>query len=380
LLWSLALFLFLGVWAFGVPAKRPAAKPPLKAAAKSKATVKAAAKAPVRRPLRRRSYDPWKEPSFGDPTLGDLPDGEDPVVRKAAVDALGWFNGSVVVVDPATGRILSIVNQRLAFKPGFTPCSTIKLMTSLAGLSEGLVADRTSVIPIGRYTRMDMTEALAHSNNPYFARIGEKLGLDRIVYHARLLGLGERATLDTQQEEPGTIYQDPARAGGLGMMTSFGHGFQVSPLELAAMMSVIANRGTLFYLQYPRTPEEAARFQPRVKRQLDIGRWVDELKPGMLGAVEYGTGRRAYTEGGEQIYGKTGTCTDESSPTHLGWFGAFNEFGGKRLAVAVLLTGGRAVNGPVASGVAGAFFRNLIRAGYLQPERSAPVVSAEQAQ
>ena len=48
------------------------------------------------------------------------------------------MNGSVVVVDPANGRVLSIVNQKLALKSGFIPCSTIKLVTALAALSEQL--------------------------------------------------------------------------------------------------------------------------------------------------------------------------------------------------------------------------------------------------
>jgi hypothetical protein len=48
-------------------------------------------------------------------------------IRHAAVEALGPYNGTVVVVDPADGRILSIVNQKLALSSGFQPCSTIKV-------------------------------------------------------------------------------------------------------------------------------------------------------------------------------------------------------------------------------------------------------------
>src|SRR6516162_3280681 len=52
-------------------------------------------------------------PTFIDPTLGDIATFDDPVVRQAAVAGLGHYNGSVVAVDPNTGRILSIVNQKL---------------------------------------------------------------------------------------------------------------------------------------------------------------------------------------------------------------------------------------------------------------------------
>jgi cell division protein FtsI/penicillin-binding protein 2 len=80
-----------------------------------------------------------------DPTVGDNIDGEDLIVRRAAVAALGTTRGSVVVADPNTGRVLSMVNQKLAFQAGFTPCSTIKLVTSLAALNEHVV-ERDTVI------------------------------------------------------------------------------------------------------------------------------------------------------------------------------------------------------------------------------------------
>src|SRR5271165_6205191 len=61
-----------------------------------------------------------------DPTLGDVSSNDDPIVRAAAVEALGRYNGSVVAVDPNTGRILTVVNQKLAYSDGAIPCSTIK--------------------------------------------------------------------------------------------------------------------------------------------------------------------------------------------------------------------------------------------------------------
>jgi hypothetical protein len=57
---------------------------------------------------------PWTEPTYADSTDGDSAAGEELSIRRIAVQALGRYNGSVVAVDPSTGRILSIVNQRLA--------------------------------------------------------------------------------------------------------------------------------------------------------------------------------------------------------------------------------------------------------------------------
>jgi hypothetical protein len=73
-------------------------------------------------------------PTFADSTLGDIATFDDSVVRQAAIAGLGRYNGSVVAVDPNTGRILSIVNQKLAFSSGFIPCSTIKPVIAVAAL------------------------------------------------------------------------------------------------------------------------------------------------------------------------------------------------------------------------------------------------------
>src|SRR5579871_3244993 len=63
-----------------------------------------------------RKHKPKRRGPQIDPTVGDNVDGEDLVIRQAAIAALGPVNGSVVVVDPTNGRILSIVNQKLALK------------------------------------------------------------------------------------------------------------------------------------------------------------------------------------------------------------------------------------------------------------------------
>ena len=319
------------------------------------------------RRTKRMLWSPWTEPTYADSTMGDYIDGEDLAVRRAAVEALGPMNGTVVVADPATGRILTMVNQKVALKGGFQPCSTIKVVAALAGLSEGLIERNTAIHLYGR-TSMALTEALARSNNPYFAAVGQKLGFERVSYYARLYGLGEKAGLNITGEESGTL-PESVPSEGLGMMTSFGSGISLTPLQLASLMSAIANGGTLFYLQYPRNQVEVDHFVPRVKRQLDIGPWIPEVKPGMTGAVEFGTARRAAYEYSDPLMGKTGTCTDAKSPTHLGWFGSFNEVGKKKLVVVVLLTGGRGVSGPAAAGVAGNVYKNLAKDNFFQQEQ-----------
>src|SRR5271165_4105185 len=127
-----------------------------------------------------RYYERFYASSFAmDQVDGDITTGEDPIVRAAAIEALGNMNGTVVSIDPDTGRILAMVNQKLALSTGAQPCSTIKVAVALAALSENVITKDTE-IPLGKYYRMDLTTALAHSNNAYFAAVGQKLGFEKV--------------------------------------------------------------------------------------------------------------------------------------------------------------------------------------------------------
>src|SRR5437870_1053862 len=113
-----------------------------------------------------------------DPTLGDIATNDDPIVRAAAIEALGRYNGSVVAVDPNTGRILTVVNQRLAYSDGAIPCSTIKPTIALAALEENVIT-RDTMLKVGRRKYMNLTDAMAHSNNVFFEQLGARMDLIR---------------------------------------------------------------------------------------------------------------------------------------------------------------------------------------------------------
>jgi penicillin-binding protein 2 len=320
---------------------------------------------PVRRvsvrTRRHRYYERFTMSSFAaaDIANGDITAGEDPIVRQAAIDALGNMNGTDVAIEPTSGRVLAMVNQKLALSSGAQPCSTIKLSVALAALSEGLVSKETPVSLGGKY-RMNLTTALAHSNNAYFEALGRKLGFEKVAYYAHEYGLGELAGYDIPGEQVGE-YPDaaiPERLGGVGKMCSFGEGVSMTPLQLGAMVSAIANGGTLYYLQHPTTPEEVANFQPRVKRQLDIAPIIPELSDGMAAAVQYGTARSLrlnFNE--EEILGKTGTCSHDG--TRFGWFASYANTSIGRVVVVIFLEGGRPTFGPKAAEIAGRMYRNM---------------------
>ncbi len=297
---------------------------------------------------------------------GDITAGEDPVVRRAAIEALGAMNGTAVVIDPADGRILAMVNQRLALSPGAEPCSTIKLSVALAALSEGIVTRDTMVRLRGFH--MNLTEALAHSNNLYFEKLGRELGFERVQRYAREFGLGELAGYHIEGEHVGEYPRQaiPAAQGGVGRMCSFGQGVSLTPLQLGALISAIANGGTLYYLQHPTTAEEAANFAPVIKRKLDIAKFIPDVEDGMAGAVEYGTARSMRIKFREfPLFGKTGTCS--KAGTRFGWFGAFADTPRGKLVTVFLLEGGRPTYGPYAAQLTGDFYRHLWEDNYFSP-------------
>ena len=312
-----------------------------------------------------------------DITNGDQTAGEDAMVRQAALDALGNYNGTMVAIDPTDGRILAMVNQKLALSEGAQPCSTIKLAVALAALSEGVISRETEVSLGGRW-HMNLTQALAHSNNAYFEAVGRKLGFEKVSYYAHQFGLGELAGYHIQGEHLGIFPSTelPASLGGVGKMCSFGESISMTPLQLGALVSAIANGGTLYYLQHPTSPEQVQNFQPKIKRDLDIADVIPEMQAGMMGAVAYGTARRLrinFNE--EQILGKTGTCSKDG--TRFGWFASYAKTDYGHIVTVVFLQGGRPTFGPKAAEITGKFYRALYDHNFFRatastqtPERS----------
>jgi penicillin-binding protein 2 len=358
--------LLASVLAVPAPAA-PAAGKPIVSSSKKKAKSK--------KHLTPSRYSGYA-PTYADSISGDDPTFDDPIVRQAAVDALGRYNGSVVAVDPHTGRILTVVNQRIAFSDGYIPCSTIKPTIAIAALEENVITNDT-MLKVGRRKYMNLTEALAHSNNVFFEELGRRMGFDTVSKYGRLLGLGELSGYNLPDEHPGAFPTQPPAFGGVARMSSFGEGIQITPLQLAAIAVAFANGGTLYYLQYPHSQEELQNFEPKVKRDLNIANALPEVREGMLAAVLYGTGRLSYDAGGDETpLGKTGTCDDHTNPSRIGWFVSYADETHPKIALAVLLRGNtRRVKGPTAAQVAGGIYRRLREQNYF----SEPVKTASAA-
>ena len=320
-------------------------------------------------------------PKFASSTDGDVATFDDPIVRQAAIRALGRYDGSVVAIDPNSGRILTIVNQKLAFSGGFKPCSTIKPVIAVAALQEGFVT-RDTQIRVSRRKYLNLTEAIAHSNNAYFEELGRRMGFDTVSNYARTLGLGELSGYEISQEQPGSVPTQPPARGGVGRMSSFGEGILMTPLQLGALVSTVANGGTLYYLQYPQTLEEQESFEPRIKRTLDIKTLLPDLRDGMHAAVMRGTARRSNMSDEEQVSGKTGSCSDAGS--RLGWFVSYMDQPNLKIVLVILMRGhSHAVRGPMAAGIAGHIYHDLAKDEYSTRQASTsgiPILAAKASQ
>jgi cell division protein FtsI/penicillin-binding protein 2 len=322
---------------------------------------------------KKHYYERFYASSYAsDITDGDVIAGEDPVVRQAAIDALGTMNGTVLAIQPTSGRVLAMVNQKLALSSGAQPCSTIKLSVALAALSEGIITKETEV-RLGGRSHMNLTLALAHSNNAYFEALGRQLGFEKVQHYARTFGLGELAGYHIQGENAG-VYPDEeisAKLGGVGKMCSFGEGISMTPLQVGSLVTAIANGGTMYYLQHPTTAAEVANFQPIVKRHLNIAGVLPEISDGMAGAVNYGTARRLLANfNEEEVLGKTGTCSHAG--TRFGWFASYANTNAGRVVVVVFLKGGRPTFGPKAAEIAGRMYRNLYDHDFFMAKPLAP--------
>ncbi|MDQ2856262.1 MAG: penicillin-binding transpeptidase domain-containing protein [Acidobacteriota bacterium] len=284
----------------------------------------------------------------------DNTNGEDPDVRRAAVNALGNHAGTVVVMDPATGRVYSIVNQEWALRRGFKPCSTIKLVTGLAGLNEKVI-DPDETNKISDSHRIGLTDALAYSNNTYFQQVGGRVGYDKMVSYARRLGLGEKTGINAPNESPGQL-PSPRSGYAVSHMSSHGDDFKVTAVQLATLVSAMANGGKLLSPNIPRSTADTTKVQPKVRRVLNLD--LDSLRymvPGMVGAVNYGSGRRAQNPQ-ETVAGKTGTCIEQG--TWVGLFASYAPLVNPRLAIVVIARGADA-HSHFPAAVAGRIYREL---------------------
>jgi penicillin-binding protein 2 len=276
--------------------------------------------------------------------------GEDLEIRQATINALNGRSGTVVVMDPNNGRVYSIVNQQMALSSPVKPCSTVKMIVGLAALHES-VFDPNQDLRSARYGSLNLTDALARSDNPFFQVLGRMLGYDRVMKYAGDFGFGQKTGVNYPGESDGFLPEEET-----SLYCSHGDGFGVTAIQLAAFTAAIANGGTLYTPRVPRTAEDAEKFVPEVKHKIQMTlEDRTRMMSGMIGAVNYGTAKRAYNSLA-QVAGKTGTCTGNRDKLRL--FTSFSSVDNPRIVVTVI-TSDSSYGGHHASEIAGKIYASI---------------------
>ena len=257
--------------------------------------------------------------------------GEDLTIRQAAIKALGNRAGTVVVMNAQNGRIYSIVNQKWAIEDGFKPCSTIKLVTGVAGYKEGLIRKNGNLMR-GKY-RIGLDMSIAYSNNIFFQKVGKHLGSAKMIDYAKKLGLGKPTGINADNEFKGQL---PYGNENLRIY-SHADDYRATPLQLAVMVSAITNGGKILVPRIPYTDNEKVNFKGSYRETLDLEPTVYErVIPGMMGAVKYGTAGRIKNSR-LKIAGKTGSCI--ARKTWVGLFASVAPIQNPKYAVVAILRG-----------------------------------------
>ena len=276
--------------------------------------------------------------------------GEDLEVRAAAVTALGNHAGTILVMEAQTGKVLSIVNQDWAIRHSFKPCSTIKLVTAVAGINENVI-NADGRINERRFP-MALDDALAFSNNRYFQTVGAGLGNAKMISYAQMLGLGQPTGINADRETAGRI----ALGNNNARIYSHGDDFEVTPLQLGVVVSALSNGGKILVPHIPKNKFEQANFRGAMRYQLNLpNNNFKNVLPGMIGAAQYGTARHGI-DSSLAVAGKTGSCIAGGS--WVGLFASVAPVDNPKYAV-VVITRGQAERGKYASAIAGNIYQSL---------------------
>lgn len=265
---------------------------------------------------------------------GRSDDEMDAALERAAREALGSQDGSVIVMDAQSGRLRAVVNPQTAFAGAYAPGSTIKPFTALAALRMHLVDGHTRRHCRTHYAykeltincphqkssvAFDLTQALGYSCNYFFGKAGE--GLDTKAFDETLGSFGFGAPTGVhslQAEAAGRLPQGEWRvAYALGESEQL----LVTPIQFITAYTALLNGGQLFV---PRQAE-SNNFQTVLRARLMIASEHRALiVEGMKGAVRYGTAANAGLDTLPlEVFGKTGTSTMMNDYRSQGWFVGF---------------------------------------------------------
>lgn len=273
-----------------------------------------------------------------------------------ALETYGADSGTVIIMDPQTGAVLADVSY-----PGFDPNdfgdtdlkrmsdpavssmwepgSIFKIMTWSAGLDTATISPGTSVYDDGAmevggriirnwdrkgYGQVTMTDGLVKSLNTVASFVSTSTGKDQFYAYLRRFGFGSLTDVDLDSEGPGMMKLPgdsnwfPSELG----TNSFGQGIAVTPMQMIAAVSAVANRGLLMkpYIvhQYVRdegsSKERIIQVEPTIVRRAISEATAQTMVSLLVEVVEQGATKAQVP--GYRIAGKTGTA---QIPTAYGY-------------------------------------------------------------
>jgi penicillin-binding protein 2 len=363
-------------------------------------------------------------------------------LQLAAEQALGDRSGAVVALDPRTGQVLAMVSHpavdpnefaahmsaaqwkqlmddpqkpllNKAIQAQLAPGSVFKIVTSVAALETHTITPSFTVhcagyVKIYGHTfhdwtwwvhrpghgTVDLHRAIIESCDVYFFTLGKMLGIDKIAYYAKHLGLGSRTGIDLPGEEPGLvptpswverIFKHKWYAGETISMAIGQGALAVTPLQIASMIGGVVSGGVFYrpHLVLRKQLEALGVDPPPIKPtafQL-APTTVQAVSQGMWGVVNQGgTGVGARVPGIE-IAGKTGTAQvvsasfrrsgQEGNFKANAWFVGYAPASNPKIVVAVLVMHGAesSVAAPIAGQVIKAYYEEK---GWPQNMESTP--------
>ena len=260
---------------------------------------------------------------------------------RAGVEAARADGGTAVAMDPHTGEILAMASwptfnpnqyagtpenalRNRAVQDLYEPGSTFKLVTASAAIEEKVVTPGEIIdvsagqIRFGsrvindmhRYDPLSFTDVMVKSSNVGAIKVGLKLGPERLGLYIRRFGFGRPSSPDFPGESPGIVW-NPSKLNDSALASvSMGYQIGVTPLQMAAAASVIANGGTLYEPHVVRaTIRNGVRtpVPPKAVRRAILPETAATLTTIMEEVVVDGTAKRAALAN-FTVAGKTGTA------------------------------------------------------------------------
>jgi cell division protein FtsI (penicillin-binding protein 3) len=262
---------------------------------------------------------------------------------RAGVEANNAAGGTALIMDPNNGEILALANwptfnpnafnrsddrgrRNRAIQDLYEPGSTFKVVTASAALEEGVIdpedlvdcapgyitfPGRKPIYDFHRYGVLSFSDVIVKSSNVGAIKVGLRLGPERLGRYVSRFGFGQPIGPDFRGESSGIVW-NPAKLDSSALASvSMGYQVAVTPLQMAAAVSSVANGGSLMEPRVVRAfikDGRRATVAPKVIRKTVSPATLAELRMMMEGVVERGTAKLAQING-YTIAGKTGTSS-----------------------------------------------------------------------